>query len=192
MMNPVEKRSLRAHFRQIRREIPCEKRDVLADRAANRLFELDFYQKSDKILVYVSYQDELGTFPVIRGALGDGKWVYVPRCIPGTAGEICFHRIMDPARDLHGGMYGIPEPDPEAELFPGGAALCIVPGLAFTSSGHRLGYGGGYYDRFLSSFPGESVGYCFQEQIVRELPCEPWDVPLSGVVTPERFYDCFG
>lgn len=192
MMNPVEKRSLRAHFRQIRREIPHERRSVLADRAANRLFELDFYQKSDKILVYVSYQDELDTFPVIRRALGDGKCVYVPRCIPGAAGEMCFHRIMDPARDLHGGMYGIPEPDPEAELFPGGAALCIVPGLAFTSSGHRLGYGGGYYDRFLSSFPGESVGYCFQEQIVRELPCEPWDVPLSGVVTPERFYDCFG
>lgn len=185
-----EKRIIRAQFRRIRREIPDEIRARSAILAANRLSMLDFYQKSDKILIYVSYGDELDTGPLIRQALRAGKSVYVPRCSAGRSGEMWFYRITDPQRDLSPGMYGIPEPGPDAQAYEGGGGLCVVPGLAFTAEGYRLGYGGGYYDRFLPDFTGAAVGYCFNEQMAERIPCERWDIPLDGVVTPDRLYGC--
>lgn len=190
-MNTVQgKRLARSQFRRIRREIPVEIRSHSAVLAAKRLSELDFYQKSDKILVYVSYGDELETGPLIRLALEAEKQVYVPRCSREQRGVMRFYRITDPERDLHPGMYGIPEPAPDTELYPGGGGLCVVPGLAFTPAGYRLGYGGGYYDRFLSDFSGTAVGYCFNEQMAAYIPSDPWDMPLAGVITPGAWYSC--
>lgn len=185
-----EKRLARVQFRRIRCEIPGEIRVCSAVLAAKRLSELDFYQKSDKILIYVSYGDELDTGPLIRLVLGAGKRVYVPRCSREQHGVMQFYRITDPQRDLHPGMYGIPEPEADTELYPGGGGLCVVPGLAFTPAGYRLGYGGGYYDRFLSDFDGVAVGYCFNEQLTSRIPCDPWDALLSGIVTPGGLYGC--
>lgn len=185
-----EKRLARSQFRRIRHEITGEIRVRSAILAAKRLSELDFYQKSDKILIYVSYGDELDTGPLIQLALRAGRQVYAPRCSREHSGMMRFYRIADPQRDLQPGMYGIPEPIPKADIYPGGGGLCVVPGLAFTAAGYRLGYGGGYYDRFLSDFDGMAVGYCFNEQLTSRIPCDPWDVPLSGIVTPGGLYGC--
>ena len=180
-----EKTKARNRYRAIRRGIPPEKRDSEAERAANRLFELDFYQKSDKILVYASFGEELDTSRVIQRSLHDGKQVYVPRCDPAIRGAMTFHWIAD-IRELVPGMFGIPEPLPNRPVYTGGGGLCIVPGLAFTGRGERLGYGGGYYDRFLQSFSGLSVGLCYQEQLADRLPTEERDQRVQIVMTPGR------
>lgn len=180
-----EKCALRDKFRRIRREIPQEKRGILAEAAAKHVFELDFYQKSDKILIYVSYRDELSTFPVIRRALLDGKRLFLPRCDPSRRGHMAFYRVCDPAHDLLPGLYGISEPSEDCEPLTEEGGLCIVPGLAFSGDGYRIGYGGGYYDRFLSTFSGTALGYCFTQQIVDSIPREETDKPVHGVATPD-------
>ena len=185
METAQEKRALRDKFRRIRREIPPKKREILAEAAAKHVFELDFYQKSDKILVYVSYRDELSTFPLIRRALLDGKRLFLPRCDPSRKGHMAFYRVCDPARDLLPGLYGISEPSEDCEPLAEEGGLCIVPGLAFSGEGYRIGYGGGYYDRFLSTFSGTALGYCFTQQIADFIPREETDRPVHGVVTPD-------
>ena len=180
-----EKGRLRAEFRRIRRQIPVEKRDFSAQAASKRIFALDFYRKSDKILVYVSHGDELGTEPLIHGVLADGKQLFVPRCDPVRPGSMSFYRICDPALDLRPGKFGILEPCEHCDALAGSAGLCIVPGLAFSADGYRLGGGGGYYDRFLSHFSGAAVGFCFSEQITSDIPQEETDRPVCAVVTPE-------
>ena len=99
----------------------------------------------------------------------------------------------DPARDLQPGTLGIPEPDRRS--CPAVAAcdidLVIVPGLAFTVQGRRIGYGGGFYDRFLSSCPGISCALAFEEQIVKSLPFDPaHDIAVSRIITETRYIDC--
>lgn len=183
-----EKRLVRRNYRALRRSIPAEKRARDSEKAANRLFMLDFYRKSDKILVYVSVEEEMDTFPILRRALLDGKRLYVPRCDTVNRGIMRFHRIQDPERDLSPGMYGIPEPAASAPVDDGGGGLCVVPGLAFTADGVRLGYGGGYYDRFLESFTGFSVGLCYGEQLAAQLPCSRQDRPVQAVLTPDQLF----
>ena len=101
--------------------------------------------------------------------------------------------ITDPGRDLHSGMLGIPEPD--QRTCPLVAAcdidLVIVPGLEFTVQGHRIGYGGGFYDRFLSACSGISCALAFEEQIVKSLPFDPaHDTVVSRIITDQREIDC--
>ena len=96
-----------------------------------------------------------------------------------------FYRVCDPARDLLPGLYGISEPSEDCEPLAEEGGLCIVPGLAFSGDGYRIGYGGGYYDRFLSTFSGTALGYCFTQQIVDFIPREETDRPVHGVATPD-------
>ena len=101
--------------------------------------------------------------------------------------------ITDPARDLRPGTMGIPEPDRntwepvrESEI-----DLVIVPGLAFTVQGHRIGYGSGFYDRFLGSYSGTDYALCFEEQIVDSLPYDPaHDTVVSRIITDQREIVC--
>jgi 5-formyltetrahydrofolate cyclo-ligase len=86
--------------------------------------------------------------------------------------------------ELETGAYNIPEPNAECpEITETDNALCIVPGLAFVKSGHRIGFGRGYYDRFLSGFKGISCGVCFDEFILESIPCEPTDIPVELLIT---------
>lgn len=164
------KKNLRARHRQTRERMDPKKKLQWDAAIENRLFALPEYRRADILFTYVSKAIEVDTFGIIRRALADGKAVAVPRCVPGTF-EMEFYYIRSP-QELEKGAFGVLEPIPESsrkvEKETGG--LCVVPGLAFDSNGFRLGYGKGYYDRFLSGFHGVTAGICYNSCVQWELP----------------------
>jgi len=180
------KTELREKYRSLRQamtpEIKKEKDDAIA-RQVRRLWQ---YKKNDTLLVYVSTPIEVDTHKIIRQALADGKTVAVPRCVPGTR-NMEFYRIPS-LESLRPGAFGVLEPTPETHelLAPGTAGLCIVPAFSYDWNGFRLGYGKGYYDRFLSRFEGQIVGICYSDCVQKSLPHGRFDRPVELLVT-EKF-----
>jgi len=161
---------------------------------AARLISLDIFQKARCVFVYVAVRSEVCTHAIILAAQEQGKRVCVPLIEAHTKRMIpC--EIRDPVRDLYPGMLGIPEPDPR--ICPPVAVhdigLAVIPGLAFTLQGQRIGYGGGFYDRFLGEWRGTSYALAFEELIVESLPFDPSrDRAVSCIITESRVIDCSG
>lgn len=178
----------RAHRDALNEDLRAEKSALIAA----RLINLDIFQRARCVFVYVSVRSEVCTRSLIQAALQKGARVCVPLIEAHTKCMIpC--AISDPARDLHPGMLGIPEPD--THLCPPVAShdidLTIVPGLAFTVQGHRIGYGGGYYDRFLAVWKGPACALAFEDQIVESLPFDLVnDFAVSRIITETRDIDC--
>ena len=153
-----------------------------------RLFSLHQYQAADTVLTYVSKDSEPDTFRIIKRAWRDGKKVAVPRCIDNTC-EMTFYYITS-FKQLASGSFGVMEPKP-AQCQPwegdGQGSICIVPGMAFDCEGFRLGYGKGYYDRFLSGYHGFTVGLCYSKCVRWSLPRSKYDRPVAILVT-DRFF----
>ena len=142
--------------------------------------------------MYVSVHSEVHTHAILQSALMQQKTVCVP-LIEAQKKEMIACAITDPGRDLHPGTLGIPEPDQQTcpLVAAGDIDLVIVPGLEFTVQGHRIGYGGGFYDRFLSACSGISCALAFEEQIVANLPFDPaHDIAVSRIITETRDIDC--
>jgi 5-formyltetrahydrofolate cyclo-ligase len=123
---------------------------------------------------------------LIRALLARGTRVYVPKIERRVMGWVPIASL----EELRTGHFGVPEPEASPEGDPPSAAPVVVPGLAFTPAGYRLGYGGGYFDRFLAVHRGPSVGVAFECQVTAQLPVEPHDVPVKYLVTEERSRVC--
>lgn len=149
---------------------------------ASRLLCTREYMNSKTILTYVSKKGEVDTIGIIHAAFVNKKQVAVPYC--KGEGEMSFYLItsMD---DLVKGKFGLMEPDTKKcrLLDDFTDSMCIVPAFTFDPQGHRLGYGGGYYDRFLSTYKGVSAGLCYGTFLKWDLPCEPHDIPVELLVT---------
>lgn len=157
------KKTLRAKYKQLRMEMSEEYKNSLDECIFNKLISTDAYKNCNILLTYVSTSIEVDTFRLIRHALSDGKTVAVPRCVNGTRDMIFY--IINDVSQLEPGAFSVLEPVPERceELKEFKGAVCIVPALAYDMEGYRLGYGKGYYDRFLSSHPGMyniGIEYC--------------------------------
>ena len=138
--------------------------------------ELPEYRSATSVMAFVGSKGEPDTDPLFARLEADGKRLLLPRVQDGNIVVACGLDPRAPSR------FGISEPTGPA-LPEAGVGLVIVPGLAFTTAGHRLGYGGGFYDRFLPKLAAPSVGVCFAEQVVDELPVLPHDVPVQHVVS---------
>lgn len=157
-----------------------------------RLLRLELFQKARCMFIYVSVHSEVQTHAILQAALEQQKTVCVP-FVDMEKKEMIACAITDPGRDLHPSMLGIPEPDRRACPLVGACDidLVIVPGLEFTEQGHRIGYGGGFYDRFLSAYSGISCAIAFEEQIVARLPFDPLsDRTVSRIITDRRVIEC--
>ncbi len=182
------KQQLRAEMRQKRQAMfPMEKK-LLESRACKRFLESAEYRRCGQLFCFVSLPQEPDTLPILQQALKDGKTVAVPRCLPER--RMAFH-LLSPERpmeeQLKSGTYGVPEPSPAMpEVIPGPGLfpLCLVPGLAFDHKGGRLGYGAGYYDRFLEAYPFvRKIGFALSPFVVLQVPAEPTDLRLDGLAT---------
>lgn len=158
-----------------------------------RLEAFEVYAQASLVLAYVSYNNEVDTRAVIDSALKGGKRVAVPR-VDAKSHSMAFFEI-ESTEDLVEGYRGILEPRPalacalQTEDFVG--SVCLVPGLVFDAEGHRIGYGGGYYDRFLQFYPGDKVALARATQVSSNpLPAEPCDVPVDFVVTELGVWSC--
>ena len=180
-----DKRSLRADLKRQRSEIPAEVRSRADRLIAERVTACGFYKNTNALLIYISSQIEVGTGGILSRAFEDGKTVYAPRCIKGT-NEMVFCRITS-LDDLECGSWGIFEPRQYCEEYKGSEnALCITPALAYDTEGYRLGFGKGYYDRFLSGFRGRRLGICYDSFILESVFRDSFDVPVELIITENR------
>lgn len=166
----------------------------LADECIRRnVIELGCYQRATVVATYLSFGTEVDTRGLIARAWGDGKQVAVPYCVPGTRTMQWYY--LRSFNGLIRSSFGVEEPDPQTfeEAFfqemPSCEVLAVVPGLAFDRKGYRLGYGAGYYDVFLSSFGGSSLGLCRWGFLLDDLgqfgAIDEHDVPVHRVVCDE-------
>lgn len=177
------KQNLRAKYRQFRERMEPQHKIELDSIIQSRLLALSEYSGFDTLFTYVSKPIEVDTIALITAALANHKKVAVPRCLPETCDmEFYYITSMD---DLEKGCFGVLEPVPERCRLvpPGKTGLCIVPGLSFDAQGYRLGYGKGYYDRFLAEFNGFTVGICYAGCVQWNLPHGYYDRPVDVLIT---------
>ncbi len=180
------KAELRSRYKKLRMGLSPAAKDEMDLKILNRMMNLWQYRDSETILTYVSTAIEVDTRRLIEKSIEAGKKVAVPRCVPGTR-EMEFYLIHS-LDELSAGTFGVLEPDPQksALLEDFSEGLCIVPALAFDFQGYRLGYGKGYYDRFLARFGGSTVGMCYDSCMARSLPAGRYDRPVNLIVTQRK------
>ncbi len=177
------KNVLREEFRNKRLQFTAEQKSEYDRKILERVLSLSAYKQNSVILTYVSKSIEVDTIGIIRQALSDNKRVAVPKCIDGTREmEFYFIKSVD---DLETGSFGVLEPRVNLceKLTDLSLGLCIVPGMSFDTKGFRLGYGKGYYDRFLSRFSGKTVGLCYSCCIKWNLPKGKFDRSVDVIIT---------
>lgn len=181
-IRPV-KAALREKYRNIRTSMTEEEKSEYDKAIAQQVRSLWQYDKNDTLLVYVSTPIEVDTHAIIEQALLDGKKVAVPRCVEGTRNmEFYYIQSLD---DLESGSFGVLEPivNKTVLMTDFSRGLCIVPAFSYDWVGFRLGYGKGYYDRFLSRFEGNIIGICYSSCVQRSLPHGRFDRPVELLVT---------
>ncbi len=148
------------------------------------------YHNARTVMCYVSMRTEVDTHLLLQTMLRDGKTVCVP-LVTDRNGQMraVIIRSWDDLKCV--GSFGILEPSSEgATIEPSEIDLVVVPGIAFTQSGQRLGMGGGYYDRFLANTQAVRIGFAFSCQIKQSLPTDVWDVTMDHLVTQDGITDC--
>ncbi|NLA10734.1 MAG: 5-formyltetrahydrofolate cyclo-ligase [Firmicutes bacterium] len=185
----MPKNALRKEIYALRDSLTPEEIAVKSRAVAGQLEELPFYREAATIMFFLSFRSEVDTRGMVEENLAKGKRVLVPKSLPQER-VLVPSQLLDLEKDLALGYYDIPEPRAEAlrPVEPAEIDLLIVPGVAFDLQGNRLGYGGGYYDRFFERLrPGVPlVAIAFELQIVSRVPIEPWDRRMDWVVTEKR------
>lgn len=178
-----EKQALRRRLRAEMQQIPDAYFSMAGQIICRRILESETYQKANTLFCFVSFGKEPDTYPLLRQALKDGKTLCVPLC--REKGQMAAHCISA-LTQLSPGAYGIPEPDPDTPILPADRIdLAVVPCLAATKSGKRLGKGGGYYDRFLAKFKGKALLICPSRLVADNLPTEEHDLLFPNILTEE-------
>ncbi len=185
-----EKNAIRGEMKALRRGFSFEEKERRDQEILKRFLRLSAYERAEWIFPFVSTAIEVDTLALIRRSLGDGKRVAVPRCTPGKV-EMFFYEICS-LDELKPGAFGVLEPrgDESCKIMGDANTLLVLPGLAFDMDGYRLGYGKGYYDRFLSAFPGVKAGVCYTACLKQALPHGRYDKRADYLVT-EKFIKQF-
>lgn len=184
----MDKRSIRQAVLVRREQIPNAERIWMSEQITKKVRMQDSYRAAEDVLCFVSYGSEVVTDALMEQALREGKRVYVPRVTDAGSGRMEFVRISG-LQELTEGYKGIREPASGDVYAPDCTrqALMILPGVAFDLQGHRIGYGGGFYDRYLERIhkicPMKTIAIGFQIQIVDWIEPGEYDVPYDVLIT---------
>lgn len=202
-----EKKRIRRESLSIRDMLSPELRQEKSSKILQTIYEMEIYKITDVILSYVNYQSEVITTPLIERALADGKIVFCPKV---SGDDMEFYSVMGMG-ELKTGYKGIKEPQGGQGFFDflferddwsnnfdasnkiNSKTLVIIPGSAFDISCHRMGYGKGFYDKYLVRLSESGVDVCklglgYECQLIDEVPCEAHDIVLDILVTEENIY----
>ena len=175
------KSELRKQVLQEMKSLPQEQKQAIDQALTEQLLQHPFYQEANTIATYLSFPHEFQTQELIEQALKDGKKVLIPKTYP--KGRMDFV-VYDP-QQLVKTSFGLLEPQGDLEVVDASQIdLIHVPGLAFTTEGYRIGYGGGYYDRYLEHFSGHTLSTIYPCQIKDFIP-ENHDIPVQEVLIDE-------
>ncbi len=182
-----EKNKLRSTYTQIRDKISPEDKALLDRRICERITSLVSYRFADTILLYAPIKSEVNILPIAEAALKAGKRIAFPRCIPKRS-QMVFHYINS-TDELFSQSYSIPEPREDAPVFDKSvphsreSCLCLIPALIYDRNGYRIGYGKGYYDRYLRDFKGSKAGIVYNCCFIDSVPHGKFDLKVDFIVS---------
>ena len=184
-----KKEELRKKYLNKRAQISQNEISSWSKKINNRFLNLPQLKNAKKIMAYASMRNEIETFELMEELLDQGYLLYLPYTKKDVT-DLGIAEINDLDSDLKEGVYGVQEPEAKIRMeeVPEDLDLIIVPGACFTSDGYRIGYGGGYYDSFLSKHAAGAlkVGFCYDRFIVDSIPVEKHDVSVDIIITEKE------
>ena len=175
----MDKKELRRQIREQKRAMSEEEIVAASERLGELFLNCPQYKDAKTIYGYLPYNQEVRTVPMLEQAMKDGKRVAVPKCY----GEEMRFIYMEDLSKVEKGYANIPEPIADEPVADDKTALVLMPGMAYTEDGKRMGYGGGFYDKFLAAEPNHpTVALCYDFQMVEDLPTEDYDIPVDCVL----------
>jgi 5-formyltetrahydrofolate cyclo-ligase len=181
-----QKAQLRQRCKAIRKALGEGMRGQASKSICAHLSAWNEFQSVETILTYMPIRGEADLRPLLA-EFSNKRWL-LPRIIPGKEGRMVFHPYDPNNLIVH--PFGMAEPAPNLlQVSPAEIELVLAPGLAFDRSGWRLGYGGGFFDRFLQNFKGTSVGVVFQALLLESVPHGEYDIPMNWLVTENGLVD---
>ena len=175
----MDKKELRRSIRERKRAMTPEEIVRRSQMLGLLFIQSEAYKNAKTIYGYLPYNQEVRTVPMLEQALRDGKRVAVPKCY----GDEMKFIFMEDLSKVEKGYANIPEPIADGPVADDETALVLMPGLAFDPQGHRIGYGGGFYDKFLSKEPNHpTLALCYEFQMLPHLETEEHDIPVDYVI----------
>ena len=175
----MDKQALRKQIRQQKRAMTEAQITSASARLGELFLQSKLYRQAKTVYGYLPYNQEVRTVPMLEQAIRDGKRVAVPK----VYGEDMRFIYIDDFSHVETGYAGIPEPIDDGPVADDPTALVLMPGLAFDPEGHRIGYGGGFYDRFLAAEPSHpTLALCYSFQMLPKLETEEFDIPVDCVL----------
>lgn len=175
----MDKQALRKEIRDKKRAMTEVEIVAASQRLAELFVASEAYRQAKTIYGYLPYNQEVRTVPILQQALADGKRVAVPKCY----GDKMRFIYLEDLSQVEKGYCGIPEPIADEPVADDKTALVLMPGLAFDPQGHRMGYGGGFYDKFLEKEPNHpTIALCYGFQMLEHLETEAHDIPVDTVL----------
>lgn len=186
-MDYLSKKDIRKFISDKRDAVHIKQKGEWDDKIFNRLINSEFYRNADVIFAFVSFRSEVDTHRFISYAIEDKKTICVPKIRSKQRGMELFR--IESLSDLEPGFFGVLEPKdtcPEANI--GDIDLVLMPGMAFDREGGRVGYGGGFYDKFLVEMGRKvhSIALAYDFQVLDEVPMDSRDIPIDGVITDKE------
>lgn len=178
----MNKTALRKQIREKKRAMTPQQIENASRDLGRQFAASSLYREAKTIYGYLPYNQEVRTVPMLEQALRDGKRVAVPK----VYGDEMKFIYLDDLSKVEKGYSGIPEPILDEPVANDATALVLMPGLAFDPQGHRIGYGGGFYDKFLASEPDHpTLALCYDFQMLPHLETEEFDMPVDCVLWAE-------
>ena len=175
----MDKKELRRAIRERKRAMTEEEIVSRSARLGELFAQSEAYRNAATIYGYLPYNQEVRTVPMLEQAIRDGKKVAVPKVYGDTMKFI----NLEDLSQVEKGYAGIPEPIADEPVAHDETALVLMPGLAFDPQGHRIGYGGGFYDKFLAAEPSHpTLALCYEFQMLPQLDTEEHDIPVNTVL----------
>ena len=175
----MDKKALRREIREKKRAMTEEEIIFRSEKLGQLFAQSEAYRNAKTVYGYLPYNQEVRTVPMLEQALREGKRVAVPKIY----GDTMKFLYLDDLSRVEKNDMGIPEPIADTPVADDKTALVLMPGLAFTKRGDRMGYGGGFYDRFLADEPDHpTLALCYDFQMVDSLPTEEYDIPVDTVL----------
>ena len=175
----MDKKELRRTIRERKRAMTEEEIVSRSEKLGHLFAQSEAYKAAKTIYGYLPYNQEVRTVPMLEQALKDGKRVAVPK----VYGEEMKFLYLDDLTKDEKGYAGIPEPIADGPVADDETALVLMPGLAFDPQGHRIGYGGGFYDKFLAAEPNHpTLALCYEFQMLPKLDTEEHDIPVDTIL----------
>ncbi|WP_246945908.1 5-formyltetrahydrofolate cyclo-ligase [Bacillus pinisoli] len=184
------KKELRLHIKSKLEKLSFYDFDQACKRIENRLYQTDEWKKSKIIGLTISRGREVETRRIIEHAWAEGKQIAVPKCLSSKK-QMDFY-LLTSFEQLETVYFGLQEPIIQQTVYisPEGIDLLIVPGICYTEKGYRIGYGGGYYDRYLPHYHHVTISLLLECQLVLEIPICSHDLPVQQLITEERTILC--